>query len=367
MPTQEPTAQPTPTVGPTTDTGLPTSILGLPVHTVAGMHELAASGALDGRMAAVAGFWTQEALPCAFMRHSPAVLGFCNGGRFADTAAELQTGSGGTAPIIVPETVGGSLLWQQAGPTAGAAARVALILHAADSRSWQCAMPDRRTCASNLIIDRVAWANGAELGIDQPDPNTAPANLHLRLDQVITAAAGPGDTVVLAYPIDAGSLNDVDPRFVGEGQGNVWYVRLISGPPDADGIAPGKDVLIDDATGAVVTTMPLSVDPSYGPARVTIDTDGQVPGPLGQARFWVSAEGAVVAHGRLDSSLAPLALEPGDYTVLALGDTGAIMASPKLPQCSLDLSVAAGDNVAFYADWPGGADCTWKEGEWPFN
>ena len=107
----------------------------------------------------------------------------------------------------------------------------------------------------------------------------------MSLDAASTAAseAGGGGDVVLTYPLEARSLNDVDPRFAGQGTDIVWYARVIKGAPDPNGTAEGVDVLIDDATGSVVGTMPLAVDRGYEPARLVLDTNGQVPGPLGRA------------------------------------------------------------------------------------
>ncbi|MEP7378916.1 MAG: hypothetical protein ABI725_05070 [Chloroflexota bacterium] len=360
-----PTLGPSPTVGPTTDTGLPTTILGLPVYTVAGINRLAASGALDGRFAAVAGYLRQYALPCPFMPHQPPLSGFCYGGRFGDTPESVEGTSGMySAPLAVTETSGARSLWNSStGPFGGDSSRVALIVHAGDPRSWQCDPAQQSACAARLVIDRVVWANDAEVVLDQLSDG-----LQMTLDQVIGAAAGVGETEVLAWPLKAGALNDVDPRFIGQGLGNVWYVRLMTAAPGADGMAPGKDVLLDDATGAVIATLPLEVDPAYSPARVTLDTNGQVSDKFGEAHFLLTRSGFVLANGVLNSSSSPFALEPGDYSLTAWGNSGAILASPRpLAECSLDFSLAAGDDVTYYADWPHRGDCTWKQGAWPFN
>ncbi|MEO8625865.1 MAG: hypothetical protein ABI452_04120 [Candidatus Limnocylindrales bacterium] len=345
-------------MGPTTDTGLPTSILGLPVYTVAGINQLAAEGKLDGRFAAVAGYWQQYALPCPYMPHQPPLSGFCYGGRFGDTPESVQ-GSGGIdggAPLSVTETSGGDVLSQMPGGPVGPSAQVALIVHAGDPRSWQCDPGDQAACAKRLVIDRVVWAQGAEMGLSVRD------DFHMTLDEVIAAAGRPDETVVLAYPINADSINYVDPRFIGAATDLVWYVRLITGAPDADGIVPGRDVLIGDATGAVVSELPLEVDPAYSPARLTLDSNGW-------AMFRLTNGTSVIATGELNSSLAPWALEPGDYSVATWAESGAILATPRPSpaQCSLDFSLAAGDDVTYYADWPHRGDCTWKEGSWPFN
>ncbi|MEP7361162.1 MAG: hypothetical protein ABI744_06235 [Chloroflexota bacterium] len=361
--TLEPTPQPTPTTGPTTDTGLPTSILGLPVYTVAGINQLAADGKLDGRMAAVAGFWIQEALPCAFMAHASPVLGFCNGGRFGDTAAEAQSGgSGAPAPIAVPETVGADLLWQMAGP-ANDPARVALIVHAADSRSWQCAAADRSTCASNLVIDRVAWINDLAADVDVANPAVSP---RMRLDEVIAAGVNSDETFVLGYPLLATQLNEIDPRFVGKANGVVWYLRVMSSAPDADGIAAGRDVIVEDPSGIVVASLPLEVDATYSPARLTLDAQGWEGLAGTQPGYAISNGDHLVAQGLLGASSTPLVLEPAGYAIdVQFMDEQGNPAHG--PSCKSLPVLAEGDDVSLYADF-NAASCTWKEGSlFPFN
>jgi hypothetical protein len=110
------------------------------------------------------------------------------------------------------------------------------------------------------------------------------------------------------------------------------------------------------------------VDPGYQPARVVLDTNGPVPDQFGQAHFQVARAGFVIATGVLDSSLTPFALEPGDYEIRAWGNSGAITHPPQpASSCVMQLSLAAGDDVAYYADWPRRSDCTWKAGSWPFR
>ncbi len=80
----------------------------------------------------------------------------------------------------MPETVGGDQLGEA---TRNAPAAVVLIVHAADSRYWQCPPADREDCANSLVIDRVAWLNGSDTPFDAPDAH-------------LTA---PGEELVVAY------------------------------------------------------------------------------------------------------------------------------------------------------------------------
>lgn len=366
MPSDQPTTGPTdlPTLGPPDDHGFPTSIYGLPVYTVAGINQIAADGKLDGRMAAVAGYWVQLALPCAFMPHTSPVLGFCNGGRFGGTLADLGMGGGAPAPILVPETAEAAFFLELVGPDLDTASPVELIVHAADSRAWQCSAADHGTCFSNLVIDRIAWFSDDVMPNGDVVSNVQP---HMTLDQVKAVAVQPGQTFVLADALPATQINEVDPRLVGKiGGGVVWYVRLMSGTPDADGVVEGRDVVVDDATGAVIADLPLEVDPAYTPARLTLDVNGRVPDVEGRSHFSLSKAGTVIAKGVLTSSSSPFALEPGDYAVDTWTTSGAILRSPPPPPgCHLDLTLAAGDDVAYYAQWPdqgGRGDCTWVKG-----
>jgi hypothetical protein len=179
-------------------------------------------------------------------------------------------------------------------------------------------------------------------------------------DQIMATAVGPGEQLVTAYPLDATDLNEVDARFLGQGRGIVWYARVMSGTPDANGKADGTDVLIDDASGGVVATLPLKVDPAYSPARVVLDARPPEGIDQGQFRFAINLGDVVIANGSLDSSLRPLAMQPGDYTVFANVDGNAIVHDP-LP-CEMSLSLNAGADVAYFAQFERPSGCTWKEG-----
>ena len=362
-PTGTPTVAPSPTIGPTSDptsdTGFPSSILGLTVHSVAEINQLAADGKLDGQLAAVGGYWAQFALPCPFMPHEAVLAGFCDGGSFADTSQAAQTCCGtGTAPIATTETANGDMLWS-AGGVNGHAAMVVLIVHAADSRTWQCAPVDRASCHSRMVIDSVAWVNGAATEVN-PDTSALSGAATLTIDQVVAAGVKPGEQLVTAYPLLASSLNEVDPRLIGQGPGTVWYLRVATGTPDADGVSAGLVRLVGDSSSAILTELPLVVADDYQPARVVLDSkdwngNGAYP------RFTIGNDSTILADGDLGSSATPLSLVPGDYLVHALIATP--QANPVAgPTCDLPLTLAAGDDVSFYAQFPSQGDCVWKAG-----
>jgi hypothetical protein len=331
---------------------------------VAGINQLAATGQLDGRLAAVGGYWAQFALPCPYMPHQPVILGFCSGGSFADTPEAAATCCGSnTAPIAAPETASGQVLWSARGPNGGASA-VVLIVHAADGRAGQCAADVRADCHSRLVIDSVAWIDGQATALN-PDTSALP-NVALTVDDVVAAGVKPGEQLVTAYPLLATGMNNVDPRLIGgRGAGVLWYLRLATGAPDANGISDGVVRLVSDSDSSIGGELPLLVAEDYQPARVILDAkdwngNGAYP------RFTLGVDSTVVAEDVLGSGSTPLSLLAGDYVVHAFIATQ--QANPVAgPTCNLPLTVAAGDDLAFYAQFPTQGDCSWKAGSlFPF-
>jgi hypothetical protein len=342
------TPAPSPTLGEPDDRGFPTSILGLPVHTVAGINELVAQGKLDGRLAAVAGYWSQQALPCAFQPHIAVLSGYCAGGTFADTPEAAEAGTDrDAAPVVVPETAG-----DLNSGAFGSPKQVVLIVHAGDSRAYQCAPADREACQSRLVVDYVPWMDGTPLAIGW------------YLD-AISEGVHSGEQVLSLFQLAGTDMSGVEPRMMAARLGLVVFVRLITGTPDADGISDGVERLVSIDTSQVVAEEPLQVDPGYSPARVVLDA--LPPDGVSNAQFLygISIGPDVIAGGALDSSTPPLVLEPGDYIVHGSVNSGAIVQDP-LP-CELPLSLEAGADVAYYAQFDRPSGCTWQIGEWPFN
>src|SRR5665647_802812 len=99
-PTQTPGGQPSSAAPTSTSSSsatagaFPATIMGMPVMTVAAADAALAAGQLDGRFAAVGGYWRQYALPCPFPMHMPDIYGFCSGGEFADSPQDENTSGG---------------------------------------------------------------------------------------------------------------------------------------------------------------------------------------------------------------------------------------------------------------------------------
>lgn len=353
---------PTPTIGPTTDTGFPTSILGLAVHSVAGIYQLAAAGRLDGRLAAVGGYWVQYALPCPYMPHLAALDGFCYGGRFADTpegAVNMNGPGSNVAPIAVPETANGNQLWS-AGGVNGGAAMVVLIVHAADSRTWQCQPQDRNACLARLVIDSVAWVNGdaMQLNLD----TSGLSAVALTLDDVIAAGVKPGEQLVTAYPLRATDVNDVDPRLLGQGSDIVWYLRALTGAPDADGISDGVVRLLSDSSSSIAAELPLVMSDEHQLARLILDSDQNSNLPSNTYPYFaLLSRDTTLVGGPLGSSTTPVVLEAGDYVLRAwLADSNGQPADG--PTCDASVSFDPGSLASYFATFTG-ASCQWSAGE----
>ena len=108
-PQTSPTA--TPTSSPTGSAAFPTSVLGMPVMSVADERSLAVAGNLDGRLVAVAGDWSQMELTCPAIPHDYVMNGFCTGISFSDSNATPQPGIGDENVIVPLESTNGNELY----------------------------------------------------------------------------------------------------------------------------------------------------------------------------------------------------------------------------------------------------------------
>ena len=349
-----PTSTPTSTASaPASEGVFPATMLGLPVMTVAAADTALAAGQLDGRFAAVGGYWRQYALPCAFAMHMPDIEGFCAGGKFADTAAgtDMNGGVGGdNTPVAMPETSNGDVLWSDA---SDAPVLVVLIVHADDSRSWQCAHDPNINCRQQMVIDDVAWVNGPSLSIVDSGPSAVSPKLSL--DEVVSAGVKPGEQLITAYPLLATSLSDVDPRLMGKGSGIVWLVRVAQPVSGSDQTAAGTVRLISDADGSVVDELPLAVAADYNPARLVLDSQYSDNSADTDPHFQLLDGTTVLADDLLNIGTPPIAVDAGDY-VLHAYLTGA--PQPSGATCDQPITLAAGADAEYKTTFTG-STCKW--------
>lgn len=311
----------------------------MPVISVSKMHELASSGALDGRFAAVGGYWMQYALPCAFQPHVAPMSGFCAGGLFADNKADVASynSSAGSAPLVMPETNSADELQTATGNEPAA---VVLIVHRQDARSWQCQTDSRSACAQNLVIDRVAWINGSDT-----TQAASPANL-----------VAAGEDLITAYRLEATSMNDVDPRFNGEASGQVWYGRTAYGEADANGTRAGVTREVVVATSAIADERTLAVSDKYVPGRVVLDVSQPNPQTASPTPQFSVLDGTTeVVAGDLGMQTPPITLYAATYTLKAAA--GSI-------SCSDQISIDPSSDVSFYAKFSKNG-CEWDRTDQP--
>ncbi len=373
-PTASPTANPTPTaIGGV----FPATVLGLPVHKVSEAHALMASGAIDGRLIAVAGYWSQVAIPCPFAPHQSVMDGFCTGITFDDSDQRpSQQTCCDSAVIVAPETANGNLLWNsQTATTPGA---VVVVGHADDSRSWQCRAEEVADCQRKLVLDRVAWVNGQAKDLGSPSSQLTLDRLRMTPEQAAAVGVKPGEQLLTAYPIQAYDMNDVDPRFMGIGttppypQGPspvVWYVRAATGAPDADGVSGGAARLVDDVTGDLLADLSLVVAADYRPARIVLDlaqgSNFEFAGPNFNPRGEIRSAGEPIFADYVGSSSTPAAVPAGQYLLHGFMGNEIGGGDSSDYNCDLAITVEAGTNV-FYAGKFTKAGCSWAPSESQF-
>ena len=370
---------PTPTS--TFDGSFPSSVLGLPVVSVAEAKRLADAGDIDGRVVAVAGYFFQETPHC----YSEALAGVpleyeCWIEGFADTRAGAQQCTyskngmscamppGRTAPVFMPDSLGIEGLYAS---TSGFPAPVVILLHTDDPRSWEC-MPDHfAECQTRFVADRVAWVDGHEVlpearEIYNPSFYTQTVAT-LTLDQV-TQAIGPGAVVVSARPSKANDARTIEPRWNLSGDGVVWIVESVAPGDQAAGPAAATTIsLVDDQTGAVLRSEPFALPSDFAPGRLWVRTSLQGfpdndPDPLAPY-VSLSRDGVDLQNGSWNE--VPYVLDPGEYTVSAWLSKPGEGDDPTAP-CSTDIVLSALGESELDATFTDGTNqCSWYQPSTP--
>jgi hypothetical protein len=392
------TARPAPT-GP-----FPSEVAGLPVMSVARADELLRSGQLDGQAVAVAGYYDQVTPSCPYPgRYIGPLEGWCQFTAFTDSRASARLchpdGTNGTscrkpsgtslAPFFMTETSGNA--WSSVSSAAsGQPAALVLIGHAGDARQWQCTRETQTECASALVVDRVAWADGQDVPATAPETGGQDSGKVIRpalaLDQV-AAAAGLGDHLLTAAAFRKGDVATVDPRWNFIGDDIVWLVRSLAPATGSGQTRPETLWLVDDATGKVLDSHPLKVGPDYQPARlwematlhgvdccagdvlpfyrVTSDTGTAVYEGMVRGGASGGEDGTTYGGGYMST---PLVLPAGGYSVGAwlAPYTGGIAGAPRR-NCATEATVQALGDVGLNADFPPGKACTLRQAPSPWR
>ncbi len=384
--------------------GFPSQVSGLPVLSVAQAADKVNAGEADGQAIAVAGYYNALALPCpAPNRYIGPLERWCDYVAFTDAPgdAQLCTSSANSTschqptatnlgPFFMPES-GQPNPWMNSGPNAGDPVPFVLIGHAGDPREWQCTDMTLDECSHAFVVDRIAWAKGDGLPLTVPDTggmeSGAAVTPRMDLSEVRKAVGAAGDNLVSAAPFLAGDIAVIDPRANLTGDTIVWVVRSLDTPSPAPGASsiPETVTLVDDASGNVIGSQPLKVDPAYQPARLwptaTLHGVECCAGDVYPFLRVHSSDGAVVHEGMVSGSASggndittygggygstPIVLPAGDYTIdswLATSSRG-VAGAPK-DQCSTTITLKPLDDVAPNADFPAGKACTFKAGAPP--
>jgi hypothetical protein len=384
---------------PIPDVPFPDAIGGLRVISVEEAVRHLAAGDLDGAAVAVAGYYD------AFHPSCPAPMGYigplmqwCDRQSFGDTpegarmctytatSSSCHEPSGtNLAPFWMPET-SGALADIFGGFETKDPLPIVLIGHAGDARQWLCTAHTQDECARAFVVDRIAWALGAEVPVTAPiasDQRTyAQLTPSLSLALVI-APVGDPSTVLSAAAFRARDIAMIDPRSPMGGENLIWLVRALSDPVFTSltsNPARAEVVwLVDDATGKVLDHYRMRLEPTYQPARVwpsaRIDGFGCCGGDLVPFLRVESAAGDVVAEAPLSGTASGdgdttsfggygsnvLVLAPGRYTVSSWVASfyGGLMGIPA-QQCSADFTLEALESTGLIADFPKGKPCSLK-------
>ena len=368
----------------------PAEAAGLPVLSVAEAAAMITAGQLDGRVAAVAGYYDQVAMSCPYPgRYIGPLESWCGFTAFTDRRDDARlchpVGDNGTtcsrpaatslAPFLMPETGGGvPALGSGLDPVA-----VVLVGHAGDARQWRCTEATQSACAQAFVVDRVAWADGHEVPLSAPRTGERASGTLItpRMTLVQAAAAvGVGDSLLTGAAFRAGDIASVDPRVNLAGGGVVWLLR--SAGQGAGPTRPVTEQIVDDATGKVITTMPLALDPAYRPARLWQSATVRGLDCCGGREFpfyrVASSNGTLVYDGMVSGgssggdgytnfgtgygSPGPLVLPAGSYSVTAwLATWDGHNAGPARDECTTTVTLAPLDDRALNAAFPTGKPC----------
>ena len=277
-----------------------------------------------------------------------------------------------SAPEFMPDTLDAS----QASSGIGNPVPVVFLLHADDPRSLDCTPSHVSECAAKFVADRVVWADGHDVELDQQPvydhrySDTMPTPTRT-LEQV-SQAIGPDLVVVSAVATRANDVRTIEPRWNMAGDALMWTVKTVaSGAQPADPVSDATIWLVDDATGAVLKSQPFPLGSDFAPARLWVQAAlNGFPDDPENTRFpyySVSVDSTDLQSGALNGDRlstgetttygpdAPMVLDPGTYTVAAWlpeesNDTRA---------CSTDVAVAAREEVNLKAQFAPGSPCTW--------
>lgn len=382
----DPQPEPTPTQPELGPNGFPVAVEGFPVISVAQANRLLDDGRLDGRLVAIAGFYSSAVIHCysGALPDYPGPLQTtqCRFEAFADDANDahichsLRNGEscrwpGPGAPFWMRETLGAPT-YSRDPKDPFAPLRIVVIAHADDPRQWQCTASAEEECSRALVVDRYAWVNGQSITPDEPalwdDESSRQLPLRMGLSR-IEAALGPQD-LVTAAPFQAKDVWAIDPRWNLVGDEPVWVARSVRDEPGSQDPTRAAQVsLVNDVTGAVIDSHDLAIDATYAPARLWLDSVrrdldalGNVPDELMSFYRIRSSDGTSIHETGpyyWPGSSLPALLPSGDYTVETwlASDVDGVEGLPTR-SCAMDVHLNALDDVSLLATYAQDSQCS---------
>jgi hypothetical protein len=151
-----------------------------------------------------------------------------------------------------------------------------VVGHVGDPRKWLCPRQTLVACGHTFVADRFAWVRGETLALNPPSTFDQLTFEHLvpRMTlEDVTDALGPGREIVSAAPFRSRDVASIDPRFNRAGSELVWLVRSYLTRDAAAASDPGRPLdasLVDDASGAVVLSVPL-IEPDFEPWQLWLE------------------------------------------------------------------------------------------------
>lgn len=395
-PTPTASSVPTPTLeitgsaSPTGPPPMPTTIMGMPVMTVAQASQLLDSGQLNGRAVAVSGYFEMNPAnscfgPAYWLQVRPCIYEAFTDAQSDAMLCHFQPNGDGTckgpplsdAPYLVPLFLEGADYAPLRDLRQSFPVRAVIIGHAGDPRLWGCPPGKEAECRQVFVADRVAWVNGRDVPVTAIGTDFYPPlpPVRMTLDEVAAGLGLSGD-LVSAIAVDAGSVAQIDPRWNFTGNTVVWVLRSLRAATDS-GTTRGETLwLVDDSTGQLIGSHDIAAAADYNPARLWISAvehcNGSCRGDEPIPAFELRLGGAVLSSGwaggdrvsgtEITTSEPVLAavLDPGHYSVtawLANPDQYGNPAEPRMDQCSASVTLDAGHSL-LSVDFPAGETCT---------
>jgi hypothetical protein len=364
----------------------PSSVFGMPVLSIGEAAALKDQGRLNGRDLAVAGWFLDVLLSCPYGGPYHGELeGWCRYVVFADTEQAATVCNDGPCsgggdneidPWILTDTLGRVAPSGDQKPMP-----IVVIGHTDDPRSRQCLPGQEANCASDFVVDRVAWADGSEpasqpIAYNYGDEKIATPKSDL---DAVQAALGNDQQILSAVAITADGVRSIDPRWNMTGDELLWAVRSVpAGGDDTDPTRPVTVSLVNDVTTEILDSHPLALAPDFDPARLWVtatrrhDNTGaeqdtypyySVVGTDGAfAQDGIVHNGSESIHGNTTTGPdLPLLLPPGTYSLSAwIGGRPPEGSSRGSAQCETTGDLSAGGDVMLQAVFDGQRACSWS-------